>query len=377
MVEVTCSVIYSEISHFLRLCVPGSTTVGELKASAVHEMQKHMAEFVPGVQLEPAYSDFYPTACMSSSCAHPRLLDARCTEDEKRLDELTTTDPTIVVWPKSTDAGNPSPVTDTLQDFKQQALQANARANAAELIGSENDFSTLVLRELRKMGLGTLKADHEKIMAKNGKIEMGNKSLKEEVKGLQDTVLKIMAKNGEIEMENKSLKEEVKGLQDTVLKITAKNGEIEIENKSLKEEVKGLQEEVKCLQEGMKGLQDTALKNSIKQHNLALRKLLDSGRDKFAKHCNFTGWEDMKNDHGFTSAKQKMAAALRQDHAYDSKFATDAIVDLVTENNAFRARGNANAHDFDPQDILEAVQCLPNGKDRSMFSELYEFVYGS
>ena len=49
-------------------------------------------------------------------------------------------------------------------------------------------------------------------------------------------------------------------------------------------------------------------------------------------------------------------------------------MDLVTE--AFRARGNTTAHVFDSQDILDAVECLPTGRDRAMLSELHGFLYG-
>ena len=54
----------------------------------------------------------------------------------------------------------------------------------------------------------------------------------------------------------------------------------------------------------------------------------------------------MKDVLGCTPAKQE----ILQGHA------ADAAIDLVTETNAFRARGSTTAHDFDPQDILEAVE---------------------
>ncbi|KAF8537855.1 hypothetical protein BDD12DRAFT_844868 [Trichophaea hybrida] len=141
-------------------------------------------------------------------------------DDEKRLDELTTTNPTMVMWPKSTDAGNPSPVTDTLQDFKQQALQANVWANTAELIRQDKENNLSTLRELEKMGLGTLMADHEKIMAKNEEIEMGNKSLKEENEVRKMEIKGLKEENEVLKMEIKGLKEEMKDLYDIVLKVS-------------------------------------------------------------------------------------------------------------------------------------------------------------
>ena len=57
----------AKVSLFLRLRVPSSTTVGEVKAYAVQKMQEHMTQFVPGVQLEPTYSHSYPTGGVSST----------------------------------------------------------------------------------------------------------------------------------------------------------------------------------------------------------------------------------------------------------------------------------------------------------------------
>ena len=77
----------------------------------------------------------------------------------------------------------------------------------------------------------------------------------------------------------------------------------------------------------------------------------------------------------YPSAKQQMMNAL-QNHSYNWKSGIVDIVDLVTETNAFRERGNTTAHVFEPQNILDAVECLPTGRDRAMLSELYGFLYG-
>lgn len=74
-------------------------------------------------------------------------------------------------------------------------------------------------------------------------------------------------------------------------------------------------------------------------------------------------------------AGRQMMDALRN-HSYNWKSGIVNIVELVTEPNAIRARGNTTAHVFDPQDILEAVECLPASRDRAMLSELYDFLYG-
>ena len=46
---------------------------------------------------------------------------------------------TIVVWPKSSDGKNTSPVRDAIQNSRQEALDAVSRANSLELIAQGED----------------------------------------------------------------------------------------------------------------------------------------------------------------------------------------------------------------------------------------------
>ena len=60
MDKVDCSVLYSETSQCLLIKADDSRTLGDVKLTAVREMQKQITSLVPGVELEPSYTDFYP-----------------------------------------------------------------------------------------------------------------------------------------------------------------------------------------------------------------------------------------------------------------------------------------------------------------------------
>jgi hypothetical protein len=57
MSDVDCTVIYTEASNIVSLRADSRLTV---KKQAVIEMEKHMAEVVPGLELEPTHTDFFP-----------------------------------------------------------------------------------------------------------------------------------------------------------------------------------------------------------------------------------------------------------------------------------------------------------------------------
>lgn len=122
-----------------------------------------------------------------------------------------------------------------IQRFKQQALEANARANAAELIGQsgasgtksvlrqglytddgclENDVSALVAKKLKKLGLGTLKARVIVLEARVNVLEVENKDLK--------------ARGNVLEAEIKSLKNDAKVLHDAILKVNLPRSQSEM-----------------------------------------------------------------------------------------------------------------------------------------------------
>jgi hypothetical protein len=60
MSDVDCTVIYTEASNIVSLRADSRLTVAEVKKQAVIEMEKHMAEVVPGLELEPTHTDFFP-----------------------------------------------------------------------------------------------------------------------------------------------------------------------------------------------------------------------------------------------------------------------------------------------------------------------------
>lgn len=192
MTEVTCSVTYAEDQLAFELRVPSSNPAGEVKASAVKEIQKHMAQLFPEVQLEPTNCDIYHTRSVSSSYAHRGLQDPICSDNRIRQAELTTTDTTIVVRQKRSDSRNAGPVTDTFRNPKKQTLQANARINAAELIeegeGSraksnlrrrrytddcclETDMSASRMGELKTSASDTANEENRSLMARLESLE--------------------------------------------------------------------------------------------------------------------------------------------------------------------------------------------------------------
>ena len=60
MDKADCSVLYSETSQCFPIKADGIGTVGDVKLTAVGEMQNEITRLVPGAGLEPSYTDFYP-----------------------------------------------------------------------------------------------------------------------------------------------------------------------------------------------------------------------------------------------------------------------------------------------------------------------------
>jgi len=208
--------------------------------------------------------------------------------------------------------GKRNPISDELQRYKLEAAQANARANAAELIGEETGPAN---------GMSTPKADN-----------------------------------------NKTIKR-VESLEE--------------DNKALREDNKLLSKRVEILENENEGLRACLLSLSIDMHGLALRKVLDDSREKFAKDCGYNGWQDIKTELGGVGpAKRKMSESdiLRQ-HNWQS--ALGSYVDLIVDRNMFRRRGNQVAHEYDEGAITRAIEATPMGRHRkSLFIELFDFLHG-
>jgi predicted transcriptional regulator len=65
MKKIACVIIYAESTLTLYVSAPDSMTVDEVKEEAVRQMQMHMVNFISDIELEPAYTDFFPGRSLS------------------------------------------------------------------------------------------------------------------------------------------------------------------------------------------------------------------------------------------------------------------------------------------------------------------------
>jgi hypothetical protein len=110
-------------------------------------------------------------------------------------------------------------------------------------------------------------------------------------------------------------------------------------------------------------------------NRLAIRALLEMGRDAIAKKCGYEAWDAMRDELGVGGAKDSMVQAIDgdQEHHWQSK--ASSIIDLVVDTNTVRTGGNSSAHDCEPDEVKEAVESITDERKRNQLEELYNYVF--
>jgi len=84
----------------------------------------------------------------------------------------------------------------------------------------------------------------------------------------------------------------------------------------------------------------------------------------------------MKDSLGIQQAKSKLADTIDSNRSSGLRSEAGAIVKLLVDNNDIRKKGNVTAHHHEPEEILEAIECLPFGSSRTTLEELHGYLYG-
>lgn len=82
----------------------------------------------------------------------------------------------------------------------------------------------------------------------------------------------------------------------------------------------------------------------------------------------------MKTPHGLKLSRKGIEDALESD-PFRWTFGSQEIVRLVVEGGAIRTRGNAAAHRASPEEIMEAIELMPSGRDQTMLTDLHSYLY--
>ena len=101
------------------------------------------------------------------------------------------------------------------------------------------------------------------------------------------------------------------------------------------------------------------------KNDLSLRALFDMSRDSFASECGYAEWTGMKDALGVQGAKATMSEVLGRD-GQTLPASVRHVVNLVTDTNGFRSKGNSAAHAASWTDISQAVESMPMGRDRQI-----------
>ena len=199
-----------------------------------------------------------------------------------------------------------------------------------------------------------MEATLESLLDTNGKQEH---IIEEQAKKLEEQAKKL----GEQALEIKELKQQVKNQNDINEKQALRINDLEQQTRELKQQTSELVRH-------MGGL-------LVWRNKLALRRLLDQARDCFALDCKYKDWGDMVDKIGTEQARSEVLRTLEESPPCDwEPSLVPDIVSLVIQKGGVRAQGNAAAHDFEDNDILQAVEAMPEGRKRSLLTKLYHYI---
>ena len=83
----------------------------------------------------------------------------------------------------------------------------------------------------------------------------------------------------------------------------------------------------------------------------------------------------MKEDLGIQQARSELADTIDSNRPSGLRSETESIVKLLVDND-IRKKGNVATHHYEPEEILEAIECLPCGGWRTILEELHAYLYG-
>ena len=91
--------------------------------------------------------------------------------------------------------------------------------------------------------------------------------------------------------------------------------------------------------------------------------------------CQYKDWGDMVGKVGAEQAKSEVIRTLEENLPceWQSSSIPD-IVSLVVQRNSVREQGNIAAHEFEDEDILQAIEAVPEGTKRTNLTKLYNHI---
>jgi hypothetical protein len=97
-----------------------------------------------------------------------------------------------------------------------------------------------------------------------------------------------------------------------------------------------------------------------------IRVLLDRSRGKIVEQSRYDSWEDLRDSLEINELKKYITSThcIRND-----------LASFICEFTNVRRDGNEAAHTAECRDIRSAVQQKPEGAERRLLEEVYQFVF--